>query len=293
MAFQYRVKLISVFLLLLACSVTAETIQVGRYESSSWGFSTNSWWIEGPLGLVLVNTQFLPSATQEAVEVAENYTGKKVVLAIVLHANPDKFNGTDYLTRRGIRVVSSQQVVERIPEVDALRRSWFYDRYQPDYPSELVLPMSIGNQSKTLEAAGLKIKVHIIGASVSKDHILIEVGEHLFAGDILANKHHSWLELGLVDRWLGVLRYIENLHPKYLYPGRGYASGIQLLSQQTRYLNDVKRIVHKYKVGTGLTHAIKAQIIDEITAIYPDYGNSFFLNLGIEPVWEHIDGEQQ
>lgn len=34
--------------------------RVGTYISSTWGFSTASYWIEGPTGLVLIDTQFLP-----------------------------------------------------------------------------------------------------------------------------------------------------------------------------------------------------------------------------------------
>src|SRR3954454_20682508 len=68
--------------------------RVGTYVSSPWGFSTSSYWIEGPTGLVVIDTQFLPSAAEEMLAWAEQTTGKKVVLAIVLHPNPDKFNGT-------------------------------------------------------------------------------------------------------------------------------------------------------------------------------------------------------
>jgi len=42
--------------------------RVGRYVSSKWGFSTVSYWIEGPEGVVVIDTQFLPSAAAELVE---------------------------------------------------------------------------------------------------------------------------------------------------------------------------------------------------------------------------------
>ncbi|HEY7774133.1 MAG TPA: hypothetical protein VIC26_13195, partial [Marinagarivorans sp.] len=35
---------------------------IGRYTSSPWGFNTNSFWIAGPDGIILIGTQFLPSA---------------------------------------------------------------------------------------------------------------------------------------------------------------------------------------------------------------------------------------
>lgn len=272
-------------IILQGCSTQLESIHIGRYESSPWGFNTNTWWVEGPEGVVLINTQFLPSATKEAIEIAESYTGKKVVLAFVLHANPDKFNGTGYLLSKGIRVVTSEQVRSRIPEVDKLRRTWFYDRYKPDYPEKLILPESLGSKNTTLKAAGLTFKVHTFGASVSKDHIVVEVGGHFFVGDILANKHHSWLELGLIDKWLSTLKRLESLRPTYLYPGRGYASSKELLNHQRNYLKTFQDIINKSKMKSEFNDERKNEVVEKMKNLYPDYGNSYFLNLGVEPVW--------
>jgi len=49
--------------------------RVGTYTSTPWGFDTASYWIEGTDGLVLVDTQFLLSATEEFVNLAERTTG--------------------------------------------------------------------------------------------------------------------------------------------------------------------------------------------------------------------------
>ncbi len=105
--------------------------RVGTYVSKPWGFSTSSYWIEGPDGLVLIDTQFLPSAAIEAVTWAEQVTGKKVVTAIVLHPNPDKYNGTAVLQARGIEVLTSAQVAAAIPSVHEGRKRSFYARYKP------------------------------------------------------------------------------------------------------------------------------------------------------------------
>lgn len=277
--------LIMLALLLHACADTNKTIHVGRYESSPWGFSTNTWWVEGPTGVVLMDTQFLPSAIEEAISIAENYTRKKVVLAFVLHANPDKFNGVAALNKRGIRVVTSQQVIDAIPDVDALRRAWFYQRYQPDYPEKLVLPESLNNAT-LISAAGLTFKVHTLGPSVSKAHIAVQLDNHVFVGDILANKQHAWLELGLVNEWIASLELINNLKPQYLYPGRGSAASPQLINEQIRYLHFVRDTVMNVSKCTPLDAGLKERIIKTIEDKYPNYGNAFFLQLGVEPVWE-------
>ena len=88
--------------------------RVGQYVSTGWGFATSTFWIEGPRGVVLIDAQFLPSAAEEAVIAAERVTRKKVVAAIVLHPNPDKFNGTATLQARGIEVLTSSEVLAKI-----------------------------------------------------------------------------------------------------------------------------------------------------------------------------------
>jgi hypothetical protein len=88
-----RTVLVVMFLAVIGLFATtltqaAEFPKVGHYTSSAWGFSTNSFWLEGPTGVVLVDTQFLPSATEELLQVAERYTGKKVLRAeLLVHRN--------------------------------------------------------------------------------------------------------------------------------------------------------------------------------------------------------------
>jgi glyoxylase-like metal-dependent hydrolase (beta-lactamase superfamily II) len=123
---------------------TFDTGSVGTYVSNEDGFNTSTYWIVGPRGVILIDTQFLLSAANEAVNQIQKITGKPVVLAIVLHPNPDKFNGTSVLQKRGIRVVTSQQVLDLIPAVHRDRHYWFYDRFKPDYPDEAPQPESFG-----------------------------------------------------------------------------------------------------------------------------------------------------
>ncbi len=264
--------------------------QVGAYVSSSWGFNTKSYWIEGPGGVVLIGTQFLPSAANEVVDIAESVTGKKVVMAIVLHANPDKFNGTALLKSRGIKVVSSKQVVELIPEIDKKRRAWFYDRYKPDYPEKLVLPDIAWDKTQAFDAVGLRFKAYIMGDAVSNAHLLIELDSHLFVGDLIANKNHGWLELGKSEQWLKRLGEIRaNINPKVIHPGRGYAmAGERLLTAQENYLRFINQTLVEFYTGKQITEKNKSDVIDAITQKYPDFGFDYFLSLGIPAQWEQL-----
>lgn len=263
---------------------TADT-RVGRYTSSPWGFSTASYWIEGPEGVVLVDTQFLPSATEELLEIAERETGKRVVLAIVLHANPDKFNGSATLQARGVRVITSSQVLALIPEVHQKRVAAFYDRYKPDYPERVPAPESFGDERQTLAAAGLELRLHVVGAGCSAAHVLLEFEGHLFAGDLVASATHSWLEIGETAAWLERVDEMVALAPRHVHPGRGPSGGPELLVAQRRYLEDVIAAVAAEHPRGPVDAQALARVETRLLERYPDHAFAVFLKLGLPAEW--------
>lgn len=263
--------------------------RVGTYVSSTWGFSTTSYWIEGPTGLVLIDTQFLPSAAEEAVAWAEQATGKKVKLAVVLHANPDKFNGTATLKRRGIRVVTSAQVRALIPAVHDKRLKAFYDRYQPDYPKEYTLPESFGDKTTELSAGGVTIKAHVLGPGCSEAHVAVEFVGHLFVGDLVGSGAHSWLEIGRTDEWLRRLAELKALKPAFVHPGRGPSGDERLLTQEESYLQFVVAAI----AAEGPTAADSAERVEQalsrvrkkIDERFLGYRFGVFLDIGLPAEW--------
>jgi len=258
--------------------------QVGTYESKPEGFSTRSYWIEGPTGLVLIDTQFLLSAAQEAVDWAERTTGKKVVLAVVLHPNPDKFNGTGALRTRGIRVITSAQVASLIPSVHADRYRSFFKRFQPDYPAEYTLPEVFGDRSTEIEAAGLKLKLHVLGAGASAAHVVVEWNKHVFTGDLVAHLGHAWLELGLVNEWLARLNDIWAMEPEHVHPGRGPSGSDELLERQEAYLRRALALMRKHAREPKAVEKVRALLENE----YIGYSNPFFLTVGLPEVQARI-----
>lgn len=269
--------------------------RVGTYVSSSWGFSTASYWIEGPKGLILIDTQFLPSAAAEALAWAEQATGKKVVLAVVLHANPDKFNGTATLKKRGIRVITSEQVQKLIPSVHEKRKRAFYERYQPDYPAEATLPESFGDKTTEIEAAGTRIKLHVLGPGCSEAHVAVEWEKHLFVGDLVASGAHSWLEIGKTDEWLKRLDELMAQKPDFVHPGRGPSGDERLLRQEAAYLKEVIAAVAAEKPrpqSLGANDALDAaaeqaleRIKQRLDQRFLGYRFAVFLEIGLPAEW--------
>jgi glyoxylase-like metal-dependent hydrolase (beta-lactamase superfamily II) len=273
-----------------ALTVTNDDPRIGTYISSWKGFRTSSYWIQAPEGLVLIDTQFLLSAAEEMIAAAEAATGKKVILAIVLHPNPDKFNGAAVLAKRGIKVISSAQVVGKIPAVHTLRKEWFFDRFAPDYPAELPKVEAFGSATQDYDVGGIRLRLHVLGAGCSEAHLAVQFEDHLFVGDLATKGFHSWLELGLLDEWVKRLDELMLLKPKYVHTGRGASGEGDILSREKEYLVAVQEIVSakKPRPGKVLSKSLAKEIRGEIVARYPAYDYPLFISNGLEALWARM-----
>jgi glyoxylase-like metal-dependent hydrolase (beta-lactamase superfamily II) len=254
--------------------------------SIPWGLSPSSYFIEGPTGLIAIDTQFLPSATEDMIAAAMALTGKKFVLAIVLHANPDKFNGTATFQKHGVGVVTSAQVKALMPSIHEKRMRSFYDRYKPDYPSELPAPDVFGDKTTELRAGGLTLKVHVMGAGCSESHVVVEHKGGIFVGDLVANNAHSWLEIGKTDEWLKRVDEMKKLKPTRVYPGRGAPGDAHLLDDEEAYLKKVMQVVAAESPSMPVRDDALERVEKALIAAYPAYEFPVFLKIGLPSEWE-------
>lgn len=261
-----------------------DALNVGSYVSTGKGFATRSYWIEGPEGLILIDTQFLLSAGDEFVDWAQAVTGKRVVLAVVLHPNPDKFNGVGTLRKRGIRVISSDQVRALIPSVHSLRKGWFYERFKPDYPESIELPESFGSATTEIQAAGLALKLHVLGPGCSATHVVAQVGAHLFPGDLVTNDFHAWLELGRLGEWRARLDELMELDDvEYVHPGRGPDGDMGLIEQQAAYFERVESVIRAANPRLSADDAAVTRTQEAVLEAFPGLRYPLFAEKGIRP----------
>ncbi len=257
---------------------------VGVYVSAPRAFETNSFWLAGPEGTVLVDTQFTPSEALAAMDAAERATGQRVTHALVLHANPDKFNGTPALQARGVEVLTAASVAAAIPGVDAIRRRWFADRYAPDYPSETPTPESFPDHTRTLSIAGLELQVRVLGPGVSGAQLVVQHEGHLFVGDLVANGHHAWMERGDLHAWRARLEELRAMRPRWVHPGRGPSGGVELLQRQRDYFDAVEAILR------ARPELSIAELRSRVEASYPEHGHPVFLRVGLPAVRRAVRG---
>ncbi|MGH1344055.1 MAG: MBL fold metallo-hydrolase [Nannocystales bacterium] len=251
---------------------------VGRYESTPWSFSTASYWVEGDEGVVVFDTQFLASEAESVLDAAEAVTGKPVVAAVVLHPNPDKFNGTSTFQARGVEVLTSTQVRAAIPAVHAQRLRAFGDRYAPDFPRIPAAPDAFGDTTTTLRRAGLELTLHVLGAGCGAHHVVVQWNNHAFVGDLVANGAHSWMELGMLDRWQARLGELEAMGIDFVHPGRGPSGGRGLVAEQSAYLREAAARADAV-ANAGLGAAAAKTLEEQIIAAYPNHRFRAFVGI--------------
>ena len=259
--------------------------RVGQYVSSGWTFATSTFWISGPSGLVLVDVQFLPSAAIAAAGQAEHATGKQVVGAFVLHPNPDKFNGTTVMQERGVPVWTSAQVLARMPEIHEKRVAAFYERYKPDYPKVMPRPTVFGDATKTMDVGGVKLTAHVMGPGCSEAHVVLQLEDQLFVGDLVANGSHSWLEIGRTDEWIRRIDELLAMKPRLVHPGRGASGGPELLTGQRAYLEEVVALVAAEKPSGAPRKDALARVRAQLERRHPTYRFPVFLDIGLPAEW--------
>lgn len=259
------------------------------WVSAPWSFSTTSYAIVAPEGLILVDTQFLPKETIQFVDDVERATGKKAVAAFVLHANPDKFNGTAALQARGIRVLTSEPVAALIPAVHAKRVKAFGARYAPDYPTAEPAPETFAVHGATTEMtlAGTTVKLHAMGPGCSASHLVLQHGDDVFAGDLVANGAHAWLEIGETLEWQKRLDEMKALAPKRVHPGRGLSGAPELLDAQRRYLDDViAAVAAERPTSLEPDEAALGRAKAAIVAKHSSLRFAVFLEIGLPAEWQ-------
>ncbi|RKG99115.1 MBL fold metallo-hydrolase [Corallococcus sp. CA053C] len=263
-------------------------LRVGEYVSSQWSLQTASYWIEGPEGLVLIDTQLLPSALRKELAFAKEVTGKEVKLALILHPTPDRFNGTALLKELGVPVLTSDPVRARIPAVHEKWAPTLFKKYwNGRYPRKLVLADSFGDSTRELSAAGLTLKAHVLGAGSSQAHVVIEWEGHLFTGDLVARDTHPWFEEGRVDEWLQRLDELRALKPKWIHPGRGLPGGPELLDAQTEYLQAVREEVAAERHAAHPSSDPLGTVTERVTRRYPGHQYPELLPALVRGEWAH------
>jgi hypothetical protein len=259
---------------------------VGQYTLAAQRVPVVSYWIEGDRGVILIGAQLLPSAAEAAVQEAERVSGKKTVMAVLLAATPDQFNGTALLQKRGVKVYTSEQVLRLIPAVHAAARERLSRALGPDYPAQTPKPVSFGSSSREMMIVGLPFRLYVLGSGAPDAYVALDYDGRLFAGPLVAGSAHPQPLAGGVEEWLRRLQELRALKPNRVYPAQGNPGGAALIANQMIYFRQLLGFMGAQDVHSLAAPEATARVKARMMEAYPDHAFPEHLDALISSEWE-------
>lgn len=238
--------------------------------------SVNSFWLEGPDEILVMDTQGnLDLASRVVARIRE--TGKPVTAIVISHYHPDHFGGLQVFLEAfpDAQLLMPEEIAEKIDRdlsgyVERLRETVGDDYQAPPEPDGFI------ENRQEMEVSGVPIIFHIVDRSESSPIAMIDIPSQrvLIASDLVSNRMHPDLTDADIDSWPRALDRIAREFPDYqLYPGHGEPGSASLLvANQIAYLNFVRGIIENDILDDD--RASEEEIADAIVQIrrnYPDW----------------------
>ncbi|MFA1539800.1 MBL fold metallo-hydrolase [Actinomadura monticuli] len=264
-------------------------LRVHTYTAAEPGIFVNSYLLETADGVVLVDAGLLVS---DARALAERLGAlrKPLLAAFVTHPHPDHYNGLPYVAGDDVPVYATALVAKTIERTAVAKREQWEPTYGAEWPDRFRVPDRPLEGGGAVEVAGLRIRVHDLGAAESHadSYLLVEAGEkrHAFIGDLAFDGVHSYTADGHSGAWLDVLdRLVDELAGAPLYPGHGAPGDTGLLTRQRQYLLMYREAVGRVAAGApSLSEAQKLELTQTMTRFLPGAPLGWLVALGADAV---------
>lgn len=254
--------------------------------------SVNLFWVEGPGGVVLIDTgRFLSQARYALAEMREK-TDKAVAAVLLTHPHTDHYGGLPvfFAAGSGARrptVFASQATIEDIRTDSQGFIRARNDLHGNDFPdkADIPIPDRAVKDGERLLVAGLNFEV----AEYPENETLVTTVYYiparraLFVGDLVNVDTTPFLGDGNSANWVRQLRDLLRRFPdaETVYPGHGRpGSAKRLIEDQIAYIEALRGLVAA-ALGSGpgreVTLSEKESILAEMARRYPRYRTSLVL----------------
>ncbi|MFY7786331.1 MAG: hypothetical protein ACOVQA_00540 [Thermoflexibacteraceae bacterium] len=257
-------------LLILGTSCASQDVAAGSigniyvFESDGNGFNTKTVFYDDGKEVVAFDAQFTEQTAQQAIDFLKTKTKNPIKYLVVLHPNPDKFNGIPAFKKIGAKVIMSNQTASNLAGVHAYKKYYFVNIAKmftdASYPQLPTADVTFEDSYTIQLSNGGKVNLtELKQRGISNNQTVAEItrAKALVVGDLVHHNAHAWLEGAIVNgaanyngtSWVNVLTTIQQKYAKDLivYGGRGEAAVLSVaIPQQINYLQNADKITREY-----------------------------------------------